>query len=216
MEGERMSAPQTRGKVIRWARWYDLGSKLLTFGRDKAIRTKALELAAIRPGEKVLDVGCGTGTLAIAARDVTGEAGEVHGIDPSPEMIEVAQKKAARSGRNVRFQAGVIEALPYPEGEFDLVLSTLMLHHLPEDLKKKGFAEVLRVLKPGGRFLAVDFGSSTHSFLGHLLAALGHRHGHVNAENLAAALRESGFEDVEAGSTGIDGLWFFRGKVPGS
>jgi len=210
MQGEKMSAPETKGRVIHWARWYDLGSKLLSFGRDKAIRAKALELAAIQPGEKVLDVGCGTGTLAIAASQA---AGEVHGIDPSPEMIELAEKKAARGGRNVRFQAGVIEALPYPDGEFDLVLSTLMLHHLPDDVKRKGFTEVLRVLKPGGRFLAVDFGSSTDSFLGHLLALLGHRHGHVNAENLATTLRESGFGEVEAGSTGIDAMWFFKGKA---
>ena len=210
MQGEKMSAPETKGRVIHWARWYDLGSKLLSFGRDKAIRAKALELAAIQPGEKVLDVGCGTGTLAIAASQA---AGEVHGIDPSPEMIELAEKKAARGGRNVRFQAGVIEALPYPDGEFDLVLSTLMLHHLPDDVKRKGFTEVLRVLKPGGRFLAVDFGSSTDSFLGHLLALLGHRHGHVNAENLATTLRESGFGEVEAGSTGIDAMCFFRGKA---
>jgi len=123
VHGEKMNAPQTKGKVIRWARWYDLSSKLLTFGRDKAIRKKALELAAIRPGEKVLDVGCGTGTLAIGASDLTGETGEVHGVDPSPEMIDVAQRKAARSGRRVRFETGVIEALPYPDGEFDLVLS---------------------------------------------------------------------------------------------
>jgi demethylmenaquinone methyltransferase/2-methoxy-6-polyprenyl-1,4-benzoquinol methylase/phosphoethanolamine N-methyltransferase len=210
-----MTAPQTKGKVIRWARWYDLGSKLLSFGRDKAIRTKALELAAIRPGEKVLDVGCGTGTLAIAASDLTGEAGEVHGVDPSPEMIEVAQRKAAGSGRHVRFQMGVIEALPYPDNEFDLVLSSLMLHHLPDDLKQKGFAEVVRVLKPGGRFLAVDFGSDTKSFLGHLLAVLGHARGSSNAETLAAALGDSGFGDVETGSTGIDAIWFFRAQVPG-
>jgi demethylmenaquinone methyltransferase/2-methoxy-6-polyprenyl-1,4-benzoquinol methylase/phosphoethanolamine N-methyltransferase len=206
-----MSAPETKGRVIHWARWYDLGSKLMSFGRDKAIRAKALELAAIQPRDKVLDVGCGTGTLAIAASQT---AGEVHGIDPSPEMIELAEKKAARGGRNVRFQAGVIEALPYPDGEFDLVLSTLMLHHLPDDVKRKGFTEVLRVLKPGGRFLAVDFGSSTDSFLGHLLALLGHRHGHVNAEKLSAALKEAGFEDVETGSTGVDAMWFFRGKTP--
>lgn len=214
MHGEKMTAPQTRGKVIRWARWYDLGSKLLSFGRDKAIRAKALELAAIRPGEKVLDVGCGTGTLAIGASEAAGDTGEVHGIDPSPEMIDVAQRKAAGSGCEVRFETGVIEALPYPDGEFDVVLSSLMLHHLPDDVKQKGFAEVLRVLKPGGRFLAVDFGSDTKSFLGHLLAVLGHAHGSSSAEHVAAALREAGFGYVETGSTGIDAVWFFRGKVP--
>jgi ubiquinone/menaquinone biosynthesis C-methylase UbiE len=215
MHGEKMTAPETKGKVIRWARWYDLGSKLLSFGRDKAIRRKALELAAIRPGEKVLDVGCGTGTLAIAASEAVGDTGDVHGVDPSPEMIDVARKKAARRGRHVRFETGVIESLPYPDGEFDLVLSSLMLHHLPDDVKEKGFAEVLRVLKPGGRFLAVDFGSDTRSFLGHLLAVLGHARGSSSPEQVAAALREAGFGDVETGSTGIDAVSFFRGNAPG-
>jgi demethylmenaquinone methyltransferase/2-methoxy-6-polyprenyl-1,4-benzoquinol methylase/phosphoethanolamine N-methyltransferase len=128
-------------------------------------------------------------------------------------MIDVARKKAARSGRHVRFQMGVIEALPYPDDEYDVVLSSIMLHHLPDDVKEKGFAEVLRVLKPGGRFLAVDFGSDTKSFLGHLLAVFGHAHGSSNAEHVAAALRESGFGDVETGSTGVDAMWFFRGKA---
>ena len=158
---------QTKGKVIRWARFYDLGTWLLTFGREPGIRRMTIELADIKKGERVLDVGCGTGTLTIAARRQTGPTGEVHGIDPSAEMIGVARQKAAKAGVDARFQTAVIEKLPFPDGHFDLVLSSLMLHHLPADVKRAGFAEVHRVLKPGGRFLAVDIAESGGLF-GHI------------------------------------------------
>src|SRR3989304_4126478 len=82
VQGEKMSAPETKGRVIHWARWYDLGSKLMSFGRDKAIRAKGLELAGMQPGEKVLDVGCGTGNLAIAASEAAGAAGGGAGRGP--------------------------------------------------------------------------------------------------------------------------------------
>jgi len=90
---------------------------------------------------------------------VAGPAGETCGIDPAPEMVELARRKAAQAGVTVRFEVGVIEALPYPPDHFDVVLSSLMLHHLPDELKRRGLAEIHRVLKPAGRLLAVDFGA---------------------------------------------------------
>ena len=146
-------APKTAGRVIHWARWYDLFGRLISFGRDKAIREKLIELAAPAPGEKVLDVGCGTGTLALALKSRVG-TGEVHGIDASPEMIEVAREKVAKAGSDIDFQVALIEAIPFPDASFDLVTSSLMLHHLPDDLKRTGLDEIRRVLKPGGRFVA--------------------------------------------------------------
>ena len=140
-------APKTSGSVIHWARWYDLGTWLISFGRAPAIRRRTVELAAIREGEDVLDVGCGTGTLTLAAKRQAG-AGEVGGIDASPEMIGVARRKAAKRGVDVDFRVALIEQLPFPDGTFDLVLSSLMLHHLPDELKREGFAEICRVLKP--------------------------------------------------------------------
>ncbi|MBI3968063.1 MAG: class I SAM-dependent methyltransferase, partial [Chloroflexi bacterium] len=89
MRHKTAGAPQTAGRVLHGARWYDLFGTVISLGRDKAVRKKLVELAAPMPGEKVLDVGCGTGTLALDLKSRVG-MGEVHGIDASPEMIEVA------------------------------------------------------------------------------------------------------------------------------
>jgi SAM-dependent methyltransferase len=114
----------------------------------------------------------------------------------------------------VRFEVGVIEALPHPDGQFDVVLSSLMLHHLPDELKRRGFAEVRRVLRPAGRFVAVDFGATPGEGLGHVACALGLRKGRDHAERLAEMLREAGFGSVETGPTGQRGLAFIRGLKP--
>src|SRR3972149_1795840 len=127
----RLEEPRTGGSVIHWARLYDLLTSIFGMGSRSAIRQLIVDRAEPRPGEHVLDVGCGTGTLALLAKERVGAGGEVHGIDPSPEMIAVAGEKAAKVGADVRFQTGVIEDLPFPEGSFDLVLSSFIPHPLP-------------------------------------------------------------------------------------
>src|SRR5919199_6090530 len=117
MRHKTADAPQTAGRVLRRARWYDLFGTVISFGRDKAIREKLIELVVPAPGEKVLDVGCGTGTLALALKPSVG-TGEVHGIDASPEMIEVAKQKAAKAGSDIGFRVALIEAIPFPEATF--------------------------------------------------------------------------------------------------
>jgi demethylmenaquinone methyltransferase/2-methoxy-6-polyprenyl-1,4-benzoquinol methylase/phosphoethanolamine N-methyltransferase len=181
---------------------------LLSFGRAPAIRRKTVELAGIREGELVLDVGCGTGTLTVAAKRVAG-AGGVDGIDASPEMIEVAREKAAKKGLEVDFQVGLIEQLPFGDDHFDVVLSSLMLHHLPDDLKRKGFAEVYRVLKPGGRFLAVDL-SGRAGLIGHIMALFGHGLDESYIERLKAMAQEAGLVGVESGRVDV-GLAYVKG-----
>src|SRR5262249_12540524 len=103
-------APETEGRAIRWARLYDLGTTLLYFGRRAALHRRVVELASIAPGERILDVGCGPGRLALAAGAVTGTAGEVCGIDPAPEMIALARRKATQLGVRARFDVAVIGA----------------------------------------------------------------------------------------------------------
>ena len=208
------TAPDTEGKMVHWARVYDLGTTLLSFGRLAALHRKIVELAGTRPGERVLDVGCGPGRLAIVAVTAAGRAGETCGIDPAPEMVALARRKAAQAGVTVRFEVGVIEALPYPPDHFDVVLSSLMLHHLPDELKRRGLAEIHRVLKPAGRLLAVDFGATPGEGFGHLLCVLRLRTGWDHAERLRAMLREADFDAVEMGPTGHRALAFVRGRKP--
>jgi demethylmenaquinone methyltransferase/2-methoxy-6-polyprenyl-1,4-benzoquinol methylase/phosphoethanolamine N-methyltransferase len=149
-----------------------------------------LDRAELRAGERVLDVGCGTGTLALHAKERAGPEGEVHGIDASTEMIDVAQGKAAKAGADVRFQTGLIEEIPFPDGSFDLVLSSLMLHHLPDDLKQKGFAEIARILRPGGRLLAVDM-TGKGSFFWRVMSLVGHRFPDDYADRLTDMMRDA-------------------------
>src|SRR5262249_44357947 len=150
------AAPETSGLLLDLGWRYDLmvaAIDVLTGGRLRALRRHTLDLAELRPGEAVLDVGCGTGTLALEARARVGDTGRVVGVDPAPRQIARARAKAARRGVPVDFELGVIEALPFPDASFDAALSTLMMHHLPDDLKRRGLAEVARVLRPGGRLV---------------------------------------------------------------
>ena len=152
----------TAGRVIHWAGFYDLLLKVMTLGREGRFRSRIITTAKLEEGQRVLDVGCGTGTLAIAAAEVVGSSGKVRGIDPAPEMISRARSKAAKAGAAVQFDVGVIEALDIPDQSIDVVLSTLMFHHLPPDIQTAGLAEIRRVLVPSGRLVLVDFGKPEH------------------------------------------------------
>src|SRR5690349_8438760 len=118
------TAPATDGRTIGWANHYDLVVKLLTFGKERGLREQTVHQAAIAAGETVLDVGCGTGTLTLLAKSHVGNQGKVYGIDAAPEMIDAARQKAVQQKSEVNFQTAVIEALPFPDGMFDAVLSS--------------------------------------------------------------------------------------------
>ena len=204
----------TKGLVLRraQARWYDSLAAVLTLGRDRQLRERLAELARLRPGDAVVDVGCGTGTLALAAKRRVGMGGTVIGVDASPEMIALARRKAARRGADVEFQVAVAERLPFAAAGFDAVLATLMLHHLPGPVRRDFAREALRVLKPGGRMLAVDF-SAPSPRRGGLLARL-HRHGGMSIERMIVLLRDAGFRIDETGSVGVSDLQYVLATSP--
>jgi ubiquinone/menaquinone biosynthesis C-methylase UbiE len=125
--------------------------------RDRAIKRRVIACAGIADGEDVLDVGCGTGTLAVAAaRAAPGVT--VTGLDADPSILARARKKAAAADLEIGFDHGRSTSLPYPDASFDLVLSTLFFHHLPDDAKHQTAAELVRVLRPGGRVVVGDLG----------------------------------------------------------
>jgi len=207
-EPKHEAVPETRGRVIHWARFYDAASWVMSLGGGSKTDREIVERAGVRAGEKVLDVGCGTGAQTLPAAEKAGP-GNVAGIDASPEMIQVAREKAAKKGLDIDFRVAAIEELPFGDGEFDVVLSGFMLHHLPEDVQRRGFAEVRRVLKPGGRLLAVDMVSG-RSLLGRIIGLFGHAHRPHSIERIKDALRQAGFDNVEELESPQRHLFFLR------
>ena len=141
--------PGTTGLILHAAAAYDLAVWLMTLGRAHAFRDKILQLAGLEPGEAVLDVGCGTGSLALAAKRQVGPGGRVYGIDASPEMLARADRKARKAGLDIVFRRAAAQALPFPDAQFDIVLSTIMLHHLPRKGREQCALEIRRVSEAG-------------------------------------------------------------------
>ena len=191
----------TKGHVLHRALGYDLLVWLLLGGRERAFREKLVRLAQLAPGEVVLDIGCGSGTLAIAAKQRVGSTGVVHGIDPSAQMIARAQRKARKANVDAAFASGVAEKLEFADAHFDVVLSTMMLHHLPRDVRVECVREAHRVLRPGGRILVVDFGRSSKERKG--IIAHFHGHGGIVLDDLMKLVGAAGFAITESGPLGV-------------
>jgi ubiquinone/menaquinone biosynthesis C-methylase UbiE len=213
-------APTTSGKVIRRAALYDLRFRARSRGNERAFRAEQLDLAGLEPGNAVLDVGCGTGTLALAAKERVGSTGVVYGIDPSPEMIARARRKARKAGADVAFEVAVAEALPFPASTFDVVLISLTMHQLPPVTQHECIEEVSRVLRPDGRLLVVDIGGPQDA------TRTPHaRHGHVAWDLdtvVAPLLSRAGLRELESGAIAFKLERFERlryvlaGRTPGT
>jgi ubiquinone/menaquinone biosynthesis C-methylase UbiE len=191
------STTETKGLVLNQGWRYDLMEwfhDTFSFrGKFRELRQRTANLARLQPGDAVLDVGCGTGTLAMEVARRVGRAGRVAGIDPGTQQIARARAKAARRHVPIEFQIGVIEQLPFPDQTFDVVFSTLMMHHLPASLKRQGLAEIARVLKPGGRLVIADFKRKQER---QGQAARFHAGG-SDMQDLAALVKDAGFSEVE-------------------
>ncbi len=138
--------------------FYDPIVKLL--GGDAA-RKALVEQARLQPGQRVLEIGCGTGTLDIMMKRLHPEV-EVVGIDPDSKALTRSRRKAARAGVWIHFDQGFGDELPYPDGSFDRVFSSFVFHHLPAIEKETMLRAARRVLKSGGELHLLDFEASEH------------------------------------------------------
>ena len=166
------------------------------FGGDAARRELLLQ-ARIQPGHRILDLGCGTGSLIVALKRLYPDT-EVVGLDPDPKALARARKKCGRAAVSVRFDRGFSDELPYAAASLDCVFSSFMLHHLGSDEKRRTLGEVRRVLAQGGSLHVLDFGGEAQR-KGGLLARLLHSAEHLrdNLEGrIPALLREAGFAEA--------------------
>jgi ubiquinone/menaquinone biosynthesis C-methylase UbiE len=177
--------------------FYDLLTRVL--GMNKAY-DRLVEQAELDDGLRVLEIGCGTGNVTIRAKRVAPGA-DVVGTDPDPLALVRAQRKA-RGLAGIRFERAYAQKLPFADGEFDRVLSSMMLHHLTEDTKVAAASEIHRVLRPGGTLNIVDIGG--HVDMHHGLAARWMKDNPYAAGNLGDAiphlLRNAGFDCAEVGT----------------
>jgi ubiquinone/menaquinone biosynthesis C-methylase UbiE len=193
------------GATLHSPRFYDWFAAAYCLGRERKMRERTLDLAGVAAGERVLDVCCGTGTLALVAKERVGSKGTVHGIDASKEMIAYAKTKAARRQSPVVFDVATAQSLPFPDATFDVVTCSLALHHLPEEMRAGAIGEMQRVLKPGGRMVVVEFGKARAASLIHPVALRHHRRAGV-LDGVLAAMRAAGFAQVGTGPLGFAGL----------
>ena len=176
--------------------FYDPFTRLLGV---EAVHGKLIRQAAISSGHRVLEIGCGTGNLAILANRLN-PAAEVVGIDPDPKALARARRKAQRSRASLQFDPGFSEELPYPDASFDRVLSAFMLHHVHPDAKLLAIREARRVLKPGGSLHLVDFEEGQHradGFHGFLASIVHSRHGSSSQHIVLGLMRDAGFEGCQ-------------------
>ncbi|HTO54029.1 MAG TPA: class I SAM-dependent methyltransferase [Myxococcota bacterium] len=181
--------------------FYDPFTRLLgTSGAQQELVTQA----RLAPGQRVLDLGCGTGALSLVAKRLE-PAIELVALDPDEKALARAERKAAQAGVAVAFEQGFGDSLPFPDASFERVISSFVFHHFESAEKPAVLRELRRVLRPGGSLHVVDFAGTGHG-LGAVLAKLVHREQSLrsNAEDgLARLMREAGFrEAAQVGARG--------------
>jgi SAM-dependent methyltransferase len=166
--------------------------------------------ASLRPGETVVDLGCGAGLDVLLAAGKVGPSGKAIGIDMTPEMIDRARHNATRFGQgtapaNVEFYQARIDQLPLPDASVDCVISNCVINLAPD--KRAVFREIFRVLEPGGRVAVSDIAlkrALPEELAANIMAYVGCIAGAISIDDYAAGLKDAGFAAVQVVDTGKD------------
>lgn len=186
------------GALIRGARRYEWSAAVGMLGRRRQVYDGLVALSGIGRGDRVLDIGCGTGYLTRRVARAVGAAGAVVGIDPSPSVVAYA---STRSPVNCTFEVAGAQALPHADASFDAVVSSLAIHHLPAEDRVAAVREMRRVLRPGGRILLADFREQPrHLRVANVFGVLArHARQHHAMADLADLVERAGFEVAGSG-----------------
>lgn len=196
--GHGTADARTPGIHMSHGRTYDLLHHVFFGGRRRRVFTRLAALSGTRPADRVLDVGCGTGYFTRVMAEAVTSAGTALGVDPSREVIARARRLTRRA--NCSFSEGIAETLDAPNGSYDVVVSSLMIHHLPETMRPQAISEMFRVLRPGGRVLIADFRPRTSRIGRHLIGLVTSPAMQKNPVHLLDPMvREAGFEQVRSG-----------------
>lgn len=174
---------------------YDPIVKLIGAGSARKV---LLELAVPGSGDRILDIGCGTGTFAVQIKKERPDL-EVVGLDPDPKALARAKRKTQDASVAVQFDKGFSDELPYKSASINHVFSSFMFHHLPSDVKLGTLREVRRVLKPGGSLCLLDFGGPEapgHGILSHFFHS-NHRLEENSEDSVLTYMERSGFPKFE-------------------
>jgi len=194
-----MSAPDKYIPALNYDRLTPLFDPVLRWSmRELELKRSLIAQTRIEPGQRVLDLGCGTATLTILLKQ-THPTAIVVGLDGDPKILAIAEAKVAQAGVDLTLDQGLAYEMPYPDQSFDRVVSSLVIHHLTTENKRRAFKEIYRVLRPGGELHVLDFGRP-HNLYTSMVAPLIRRL-EAAADNvqglLPAMLREAGFDQVD-------------------
>ncbi|MCY9514809.1 class I SAM-dependent methyltransferase [Paenibacillus apiarius] len=169
--------------------------------KEAKFKSHLIHQADLRPGQRVLDLACGTGTLTLMIKQAQLEA-EIIGLDADPEVLAIAKTKAEQNQLDISFQKGMSLDLPFPDAHLDHIFSSLFFHHLTLEMKRKTLEELLRTLRPGGQINIIDFEKPHNLWMRIAFLPIQLLDGFETTKDHAKGIlpqlfRQSGFEEVQ-------------------